>query len=317
MNDVILPEDDYGATLGDVLALLEQGRQAAARSINALMTATYWRIGHRIVEFEQGGAGRAAYGQALLQRLSADLTKRFGRGFGVDNLELMRLFYQAYPAAVTEAISESADRKSASGAKAKSESAIRNSSLAHLAERFPLSWTHYVHLMRRTRSDDERRFYEGEALRGGWSVRQLDRQIGSQFYERTALSTNKAAMLVKGAVSTPENAVALDDTIKDPYVLEFLRPSPLPISASSRPLHQGLCHRFYRWLSRRTCRTSSQPHRPLYPARPAHHPEPTSMLSLLPRDAPASARESSRHGRQDMRSTALQAPAESHSRRTP
>jgi hypothetical protein len=86
MNDVMLPEDDYDATLGDVLALLEQGRQAAARSINALMTATYWRIGHRIVEFEQGGAGRAAYGQALLQRLSADLTRRFGRGFGVDNL---------------------------------------------------------------------------------------------------------------------------------------------------------------------------------------------------------------------------------------
>ena len=67
-----------------------------------------------------------------------------------------------------------------------------------------------------------RQFYEAEALRGGWSVRQLDRQIGSQFYERTALSKNKAAMLAKGAVAKPEDAVAPGDAIKDPYVLEFL-----------------------------------------------------------------------------------------------
>ncbi len=132
----------------------------------------------------------------------------------------------------------------------------RKFALSELAQAFALPWSAYVRLLS-VKACSARRFYETEALRGGWSVRQLDRQIGSQFYERTALSTNKAAMLVKGAVSTPENAVALDDTIKDPYVLEFLRPSPLPISASSRPLHQGLCHRFYRWLSRRTCRTSS------------------------------------------------------------
>ena len=70
--------------------------------------------------------------------------------------------------------------------------------------------------------DHARRFYEIEALRGGWSVRQLYRQIGSQFYERTALSKNKAAMLAKGAVPKPEDAVAPGDAIKDPYVLEFL-----------------------------------------------------------------------------------------------
>ncbi|EEF22094.1 conserved hypothetical protein, partial [Ricinus communis] len=97
MTDVILPEGEYSNTLSDVVALLEEGRQAAARSINALMTATYWLIGRRIVESEQGGRGRAAYGQALLQRLSADLTRQFGWGFGADNLELMRLFYQSYP----------------------------------------------------------------------------------------------------------------------------------------------------------------------------------------------------------------------------
>ncbi|WP_175943808.1 PDDEXK nuclease domain-containing protein [Caballeronia sp. BCC1704] len=243
MNDVMLPEDDYDATLGDVLALLEQGRQAAARSINALMTATYWRIGHRIVEFEQGGAGRAAYGQALLQRLSADLTKRFGRGFGVDNLELMRLFYQSYASA---GISESPIRNSAASASAgKSEPAIRISTLAQLAERFPLSWTHYVHLMRRTRSDDERRFYEAEALRGGWSVRQLDRQIGSQFYSRTLMSRDKRAMLEKGAIAESRDIVTPEEAIKDPYVLEFL---DLKDEYSESQLEDALIHRLEDFL---------------------------------------------------------------------
>jgi predicted nuclease of restriction endonuclease-like (RecB) superfamily len=243
MNDVMLPEDDYDATLGDVLALLEQGRQAAARSINALMTATYWRIGHRIVEFEQGGAGRAAYGQALLQRLSADLTRRFGRGFGVDNLELMRLFYQSYASA---GISESPIRNSAASAPAgKSEPAIRISTLAQLAERFPLSWTHYVHLMRRTRSDDERRFYEAEALRGGWSVRQLDRQIGSQFYSRTLMSRDKRAMLDKGAIAETRDIVTPEEAIKDPYVLEFL---DLKDEYSESQLEDALIHRLEDFL---------------------------------------------------------------------
>jgi hypothetical protein len=102
-----------------------------------------------------------------LQRLSADLTGQFGRGFGADNLELMRLFYQSYPPGE---ISESVIRKSRTRAsKAKTESPIRKFSLQQLAERFPLSWTHYVRLMRRTRSPEERSFYEAEALRGGWS----------------------------------------------------------------------------------------------------------------------------------------------------
>jgi hypothetical protein len=71
------------------------------------MTATYWEVGRRVVEFEQDGGSRAAYGQALLVRLSGDLTRRFGRGFGVDNLELMRLFYQTYPPAAIFRITDS------------------------------------------------------------------------------------------------------------------------------------------------------------------------------------------------------------------
>lgn len=245
MNDVIVPEDDYKKTLSDVVAMLEQGRQAAARSINALMTATYWQIGRRIVESEQSGEARAGYGQALLQRLSADLTSRFGRGrgFGVDNLELMRLFYRSYPQAT---ISESLIRKSAAAdPTTKSVPPIRSFSLQELAERLPLSWTHYVHLIRRTRSPEERSFYETEALRGGWSVRQLDRQIGSQFYTRALMSKNKRAMLDEGGIAHPGDAMTPEEAIKDPYVLEFL---DLKDEYSETQLEEALIHRLEDFL---------------------------------------------------------------------
>ena len=236
-------EDEYGHTLNDVIALLEEARRAAARSINALMTATYWLVGRRIVELEQGGRERAAYGQEVLQRLSGDLTGRFGRGFGADNLELMRLFYLSYQPGE---ISESVIRKSgALAAEPKSESAIRDFGLQQLAERFPLSWTHYVRLMRRTRSAEERAFYETEALRGGWSVRQLERQIGSQFYTRTLMSRNRPAMLENGAVARPGEAMSAEEAIKDPYVLEFL---DLKDEYSESDLEEALIHRLEDFL---------------------------------------------------------------------
>ena len=86
----------YDTVLSDVIDLLESARRASARTINTIMTATYWEIGRRIVDFEQGGEKRAEYGKELLQQLSVDLTSKFGRGFSVDNLETMRLFYQTY-----------------------------------------------------------------------------------------------------------------------------------------------------------------------------------------------------------------------------
>jgi predicted nuclease of restriction endonuclease-like (RecB) superfamily len=88
------------------------------------------------------------------------------------------------------------------------------------APAFPLPWSHYVRLLS-VRTLEARRFYEAEALRGGWTLRQLDRQIGTQFYERTALSRNKAAMLRRGAVQHPRDAVTPEEEIKDPYVLEL------------------------------------------------------------------------------------------------
>jgi hypothetical protein len=185
------------------------------RSINAVMTATYFLVGRAIVEHEQGGATRAAYGGRLLKRLGADLSSRFGRGFSADNLETMRRFYVAY----ASEISETLPRKSSTD---KSETLSRKSTLDGLSDRFALPWSHYFLLVRRSRSPQARAFYETEALRGGWTVRQLQRQIDTQFYERTALSRNKTAMLAKGAKTKPEDLVTPEEELKDPLVLEFL-----------------------------------------------------------------------------------------------
>lgn len=237
------PKLDYTAVHADIVALLEAARRAAARSVNALMTASYWEIGRRIVEFEQGGQERAARGQQLLQRLSSDLGQRFGRGYSVDNLEQMRLFYLAYPPQrISETLSRNTPERRPTG---KSETVSRNIALEHLAQALPLSWSHYVHLVRRTRSTEERAFYEAEALRGGWSVRQLDRQIGSQFYTRALLSKNKRDMLEKGGQPQPGDLVTADDAIKDPYVLEFL---DLKDEYSESDLEDALIHRLEDFL---------------------------------------------------------------------
>jgi len=92
------PSVEYGGLIGDIAELLEAARRNAARAVNALMTATYWEIGRRIVEFEQRGKKRAEYGEELLQRLAQDLTARFGRGFSYPNVNKFRQFYLAFPA---------------------------------------------------------------------------------------------------------------------------------------------------------------------------------------------------------------------------
>lgn len=211
----------YDALLADVVRVLEDARRAAARSVNAVMTATYWLVGRRIVEQEQGGQARAGYGEALLERLSADLTRRFGRGFSRQNLQQMRQFYLAYP---PDKIRQTASGKSPGSLIRQTpsgESVLVPEAAAHVARAFPLPWSHYVRLLG-VKNDFARDFYESEALRGGWTLRQLGRQIGSQFYERTAMSRNKMAMLTKGARPRPEDHVAPEEEIKDPYVLEFL-----------------------------------------------------------------------------------------------
>ena len=96
MSEELQPISDtesFANLSADIAALLEEARRQAARSVNAIMTATYWEIGRRIVEFEQQGAERAGYGEQVIDRLSADLTAKFGRGFSQRNLEQMRRFY--------------------------------------------------------------------------------------------------------------------------------------------------------------------------------------------------------------------------------
>lgn len=251
------PEPEpYGALVGGIADVLEVARRASARAVNALMTATYWEIGRRIVEYEQKGKARAEYGEELLERLSSDLASRFGRGFSRQNLQQMRQFYLLHP---QEEICQTLSGESAEGkvhtplgessqdrnSKGSGIVAIATgSALTKIASRFPLPWSAYVRLLS-VKNENARLFYETEALRGGWSVRQLDRQIQSQFYERAALSRNKAAMLTKGSRSRPEDAITVEEEVKDPYVLEFLR---LEDEYSETALEAALIHHLESFL---------------------------------------------------------------------
>ena len=207
----------YAGLRREIADVVESTRAAAARSVNALMTATYWEIGRRIVEFEQGGEDRAAYGEALIRRLGVDLSQRFGRGFGWRNLTQMRAFYLAWP---TEQILQTLSAISA-GHPLSATSARNALEPGAVAQVFPLPWSAYVRLLS-VKTGVARAFYESEALREGWSVRQLDRQIGSQLYERLALSRNKAALLKKAADVQPGDLLTPEEAIRDPFVLEFL-----------------------------------------------------------------------------------------------
>jgi predicted nuclease of restriction endonuclease-like (RecB) superfamily len=227
----------YKSVLSEIVDVLHEARRLAARSVNVVITAAYWQIGRRIVEFEQGGAERAQYGTNLLRRLSVDLTQAVGRGFSVDNLENMRQFYLVFRSSISEtasrnfppAISETASRNSAeSPATAKTpispeDSQANPQSPACLDEipHFPLPWSHYVELLS-VASPDAREFYETEALRNGWTVRELERQICTLFFERTLASRNKVAMLEHGADVRPEDIITPENQFKDPLLLEFL-----------------------------------------------------------------------------------------------
>jgi predicted nuclease of restriction endonuclease-like (RecB) superfamily len=222
----------YVEVLGEISGLLEAARRASARAVNTIMTQTYWEIGRRIVEFQQHGETRAEYGKSLLKNLSIDLANTYGRGFSVDNLENMRRFYLAYqekPKAISLNLP------------AKSETQSR---ISPTPDVFPLPWSHYVRLLS-VKNSAAREFYETEAIRGGWSVRQLERQINSQFYERTALSKNKAAMLTKGHTRKSSDIATADEEIKDPYVLEFL---DLKDEYSESDLEDALIHKLESFL---------------------------------------------------------------------
>jgi predicted nuclease of restriction endonuclease-like (RecB) superfamily len=183
------PGEGFAPLLGSLRQLITDSRQQVLRAVDVVQVQTYWHIGRHIVEFEQDGAQRAAYGQRLLPQLGQALAAEFGRGFDATNLRHMRAFYQAFP--------------------------IRD------AVRRELSWTHY-RLLLRVDSAEARQWYVQESAAQNWSTRALERQIGSLYYERLLLSQDKAVV----AAEAQSNMDALEQSprafVRDPVMLEFL-----------------------------------------------------------------------------------------------
>jgi len=301
-NSQIVEEPEYGGFVAGLSELLEHSRRTAARAVNSVLTATYWEIGRRIVEFEQWGKARAAYGEALIERLAKDLTAKYGRGFSCRNLQQMRSFYLSWQifqtpsgnleartklqalsgespwrtvgatsdghdsseicqtpsgdSVVAEKVqtpsaqlpSTGTDLKKVTARKTRKAQTVSAQSPAcpppvpdfpDLIGAFPLSWSHYTRLMS-VEKPHARVFYESEAIRGGWSVRQLDRQIGTQFFERTSASRRQEAMLARGQQPQPDDAISARDEVRDPYLLEFL---DLKDEYSETELEEAIIHR--------------------------------------------------------------------------
>ena len=172
---------------------LQVAKSNILQSINQEMVKAYWMIGYEIIENEQLGASRATYGEQLLSKLSEKLIAEFGKGYSVSNLRNMRKFYQVYQDDIHQTLSGEFEPK--------------------------LSWSKYCLLMQ-INSKSERQFYEMEAIKNNWSVRELNRQIGSLLYDRLAKSKDKAGLMQLATKGQEIEKPA--DAIKDPLILEFL-----------------------------------------------------------------------------------------------
>lgn len=196
--------------LKSIASVLENARKNAKAAVNFTMVYAYFEIGRMIIEEEQNGENRAAYGKQILQELSQYLTAQFGKGFSVGNLKNIRQFYRVY---AHDQIGETVF------------SQFDNLPVTETGRRFYLSWSHYLKLMR-IDNVDERHFYEIEAVKNDWSLSELKRQFNSALYERLLLSTDKSKiyeLALKGQVIEKSA-----DLVKDPYILEFLGMQELP-----------------------------------------------------------------------------------------
>jgi predicted nuclease of restriction endonuclease-like (RecB) superfamily len=202
-----------------VAQLIELARKKVATTVNLTMVHTYFEIGRMIVEDEQQGKERAAYGKAVLKDLSIRLIERFGKGFSVDNLQNMRQFYLAY------SIYETPSRKLQSNENQSdliSATPLRNFKKVSAdlqMPRFQISWSHYLILMR-IENPQERSFYEIECAANNWSLKDLNRQYHSSLYERLALSRNKEEVMK--LANEGHTVVKPVDILKNPLTLEFL-----------------------------------------------------------------------------------------------
>jgi predicted nuclease of restriction endonuclease-like (RecB) superfamily len=206
-----------------IAQLLDAARGRVVRTVNQETVTTYWLIGREIVQALQGGESRADYGKRLLEDLSEQLTAHYGKGFSSTNLWYFRQFYLAYARPVTLLSDQNVHPVGGQSAPPDNPGSIvhpvggllPNAPVFHPS----LSWSHYRALMR-IDNPAARQFYEAEAVQANWSRRDLERQIGSLFYERLQASTDQAAML--GSERQAPAPLQALDVLKDPYVLEFL-----------------------------------------------------------------------------------------------
>lgn len=238
-----VPAAKSDALFDRIVSILDQARGNVVRAVNTNMVLAYWLIGREIVQDFQAGEERAQYGKQLLSDLSTRLTKRFGNGFSVPNLQNFRKFYLAYSTRVTmdSDIQYPLGTKSVKGriqypmGRESSQTAILHptgkalmpAGKSHvtgdeLQQGFSpqLSWSHYRALMR-VENRDARDFYERETIAGGWDKRTLERQIYTQYYERCLHSQQPEKMLAEGR-KLQKTALSPTDMLKNPYVLEFL-----------------------------------------------------------------------------------------------
>lgn len=213
--------------INQAIDLLQSARYQVVKQTNSLMVFTYFHLGRLIVEYQQAGKAKAAYGEETIKLLSRELCKKFGNGFSERNLEQIRLFFLAYKERQKQIpIPQTVSAKLPGRRKPQTLSAESLVKLKPVtipktvvAEVFPLSWSHYISLCR-IKDKDEQSFYEIEAVQCNWSVRELQRQINSGFFERLALSKNKKK--IKELARKGQVVVQPEDVLKSPYVLEFL-----------------------------------------------------------------------------------------------
>lgn len=225
-----------------ISSLIEESRRHIAKAVNTAMVYTYYGVGQYIVDFEQNGDYRAAYGKGVLNRLSTKLTGLFGKGWSVDTLENCRKFFQVYSISSDDQTkSETLSRKSGNHSHEISETPSRKSD-NRLS--FTLSWSHYLILMR-IDNPDARSFYEIECAQQQWSVRQLSRQVGSSLYERLALSRDKNEVM---RLATEGQTIEKpSDIIKSPLTLEFLGLKP-DVSYSESKLENAIISKMQQFL---------------------------------------------------------------------
>lgn len=191
------------------MELVEFSKTLSVRQVSQIQLMTYFTLGHWIVEKQQDGDNRAKYGKQLIKALSLKLTERFQRGYSEDTLERCRNFYIQYKDRISATLLRNFIEQ-------KSADVLR---ILNEEQPFGLSWSHYLRLMQIS-DQDSRSFYEIEARKSNWSLRELSRQVDSSLYERLLLSQDKGK--VKELAKRGHIIENARDMIRDPYVLEFL-----------------------------------------------------------------------------------------------